>query len=237
MKKISPLILLFSFSIIYAQTAYIGAGYNLSNGSFDKFNFVIDRYNETREDLNLDPEMENINLMHGASFEFGIMIPYFLFGLGFQYDRAKSFAQLIDDNNIKQQRDLWLRTFNMAMDVGLALGAEGFIAAPGVGLNFMFHRYLTRSGPANKIDDMDFYEPDSEMTLQAKIFIKFIFGGMEDPGLGLMIEPFYNLGMLGSSMFYMNRDLNPQTYLNDPTVIDENFTHYGLRLLIILRTG
>jgi hypothetical protein len=47
-KVILTLIFVLMSSLIFSQVVYFGFGYNVASGSFKNFNYVIDRYNETR---------------------------------------------------------------------------------------------------------------------------------------------------------------------------------------------
>ncbi|MDP8221603.1 MAG: hypothetical protein P9X26_09665 [Candidatus Stygibacter frigidus] len=224
------LFLVLSYSI-FAQVAYFGMGYNVSRGEYEGFNYVIDRYNETRDYLT--DEMDHINLTRGMSFDLALAMPGFLIGAGLQYNRAKVEAiGLIDEQKV--QCDFKLHELNIPFDFALAIGDDGFYFAPGVGINCMFWRYLSRSGEANKIEDYDYYKSIGSAGIHVKFFVKFIFGGVEDSGFGLILEPYYNLGLLDSKMWTINEEINPNTYLNDPEKL-EKFSQFGVRLSLILK--
>ncbi|MCF7912083.1 MAG: hypothetical protein K9M99_06125 [Candidatus Cloacimonetes bacterium] len=227
------LILLFLVlaSNLFSQVAYFGIGYNVSRGEYEGFNYAIDRYNETRDYLT--DEMDHINLTHGMSFEVGYAAPGFLCGMAIQYNRAKVEAKgIINDQKI--QRDLKLHELNIPFEFAIPSGENGFAFAPGIGLNLMLWKYLTRTGEVNEIDDKEYYESFPDVGMHAKLFIKFIFGGVEDSGIGLVVEPYYNLGFLDSEMWTLNEMLNPNTYSNDPHKV-EKFNQFGIKLSMFFK--
>ena len=234
MKKTFLISLFVSFSLfLRAEVGYLGAGWNFSSGSFKNFNYVIDRYNETRDYLNDD--MDKLHYNGGITIDFGVMMPYFQGGFGLQWNRAKMQATGVV-NDIEFQRDLWFRSFNFPLELGIALGEEGIVTIPGIGLNFMFWHYLTRAAEKNDIEDEEFIESDTDVGMQIKFYTKFVFGGIEDAGFGLVLEPFYNLGFLGCDMTNMNQILNPNTYYDDP-IKQEKFSNYGVRLMALYKFG
>jgi hypothetical protein len=180
--------------------------------------------------------MKKIHFNHGMTFEFGLIQPYFQGGFGFQYNRAKTHAKLVDQYGVEWQEDLMLRAFSFPLELGIALGEDGATIIPGIGFNFMLWRYFTRVGEPDKIDDLDYYKSNTDVGMHAKLYVKFVLGGIDDSGLGIIIEPYFNLGVLGCDMGDMNETLNPYTYSSDPEK-KEAFTHYGLRVYLILKGG
>jgi hypothetical protein len=235
-KLIVLLILVTAASSMYGQVAYIGAGYNIGYGPFDDVNYIIGRYNETRVNLNLDPEMEDLHRTEGLAFEFGMMTDVFQFGMSFQYNRAMTFSRLIDEENIAWQRDLSLRTLSFAIDSGLVLGNRLLVAVPGFGVNFLPYRFLTRTGQVGEIEDREFMESSSGLAIQGKVFVKFFLRGLDSPGLDIMIEPFIFLKFAGGNLYELNADINPDTWIDDSDTM-EGFQMTGIRLLLVLKTG
>ncbi len=224
-------IIVFFSQMVFAQVGFFGMSYNIGYGEFQDFNYVVDRYNETRPYLT--QEMDHIELTHGMSFDFGYALPGFLCGMGLQYNRAKvSAIGIIDEEKV--QRDLKIHAVNIPFDFAIAIGEYGFSWAPGIGFNFMLWKYLSRTGKPSKIDDYEYHKASADMEIHMKLFTKFIFGGVTESGWGLIFEPYYNLGLIGSDMTSMNRDLNPETYINDHKK-SEKFSHYGVRLMVLYK--
>lgn len=234
MKKLLVIVLLiFVSQLLLAQVGFFGMGYNVGYGEFQGFNYVVDRYNETRSYLT--QEMDHVELTHGMSFDLGYAMPGFLGGMGLQYNRAKVSAIGIIDGE-KVQRDLKIHALNIPFDFAIAIGEYDFSWAPGIGFNFLLWKYLTRTGKPSKIDEVDYYKSSVDAGIHLKLFTKFIFGGVSEDGWGLVVEPYYNLGVLGSEMWQMNQALNPNTYYNDPKK-SEKFSHYGVRMMVLYKFG
>lgn len=223
--------LLLISSMAFCQVIYLGGGYNVSQGEYSSFNYVIQRYNETRDYLS--SEMDEINLAHGMSFDFGYATPGFLGGFGLQYNRAKTSA-VGTVNEVKMQRDLKLHMLHFPLELAYLHSLDGFAWAPGIGISFLFWKYLTRVGESSNIDDKEYYKAPADMGIHTKFFVKFIIGGVEDGGMGVVIEPFYMLGLIDSDMWDMNQQLNPETYDDDPEKT-EPFTQFGIQIKLLYK--
>jgi len=252
-KTVIILFLIISCSLIYAQAAYINAGYNFMNGSFKKLNSVLDRYNDDRADWNLDPKMDKINSMHGFTYEYGFIYSNIQGGIGLQYNSAETTSKWIVPDDVTWQKDLSLKSYSIPFEIGVVLGKGGFTnipglgnghlatisslgdicltTIPGLGYNFMVWRYLTRSGPADEIKSRKFNRSNKHLCMHLKLYVKFIIGRSFDSGLGFMIEPYYNLGLVGSNINEFDQLLNDHR----PYQIIEKFSHYGIRMLLVLK--
>ncbi|MCF7793075.1 MAG: hypothetical protein K9N09_10770 [Candidatus Cloacimonetes bacterium] len=230
MKKLFFIIFIFvAFQLIFGQTAYFGMGYNVASGSFKNLNKVVKEYNDVYEEY-LTSKMDEIHLNHGMVFDFGLAMPYFSFSFGLQYNRAKTHALLVGNSGVKHQQDIWLRCLSLPMDFGINIDSGSFAFDPGIGINFMFWRYFTRFGEKSDIDDTDYDDSVTDINMHVKFFTKFVFGGFEEPGLGFVVEPYYNLGIIGSSMNDLSADL-----LNYYIEKIDSFNHYGVRLYFIIK--
>ncbi len=236
MKKLIVLLMLAcSTQPLLGQVGYIGVGYNIGNSPFDDINYIIGRYNETRVDLNLDPEMKDLHRTSGFAFELGMLTDWLQVGISFQYNRADTFSRLLNADNVEWQRDLYLRTFSFSTDMGLVIGRNGLLAIPGVGMNFLPYRFLTRTGQVGEIEDNELMESSSGIAIQGKVFVKFFLRGLDNSGLDIMIEPYIFLSIAGSDLYELNEDINPNTWFYDASAM-EGFQMVGIRMLLVLKT-
>ncbi|MCD4675225.1 MAG: hypothetical protein K8S18_04420 [Desulfobacula sp.] len=204
-------------------------------GKFDSLNYVVKRYNETRDFLTT--EMKEYKFNKGMAFTFGFMQPGFLYEFGLQFNRSKLSAKGTPENDTREfQRDLYIRMTNLCMDIGFPFG-EGVAIAPGMGFNFNFFRYLTRVAPPDQIKGTDKEKSNMEIGMHLKFFVKIILGGIEDNGLSFFLEPYYHLGIWPVDITGMNESINPGTYQNDPSRIREKFNYFGLRFVLAVRGG
>lgn len=235
MKKIFITLLILWAGTSFSQTVYFGAGYNLASGGFDDLNYVIDRYNETRSYLTT--EMDNIHFNKGTVFSFGMAPGGFIYEFGIQYNRAKTFARGVDATQTEQQRDLYLRLWNLYMDFGFPITEEGVAIAPGFGWDLTTVKFLTRVAPPDEIKDVDKTKSNMELGMHVRFFLKIIMGGTDDGGAGLMIEPYYSLGIMAADLSQLNEELNPATWQSDPEDLKEKYSFFGVRLMFLLKAG
>ncbi|MBN1338634.1 MAG: hypothetical protein JXA03_04885 [Bacteroidales bacterium] len=235
MKNFFSALLILISGTSFSQTVYFGAGYNLATGGFDDLNDVIDRYNETRTWLGTP--MENLNITKGTVFSFGMAPGGFIYEFGIQYNRAKTFAKGVDNTQTEQQRDLYLRLWGLYMDFGFPVVDEGVSVAPGFGWDLTTVKYLTRVAPPDQIKDVDKTKSDSELGMHVRFFVKIALGGFDDGGAGLMIEPYYSLGLMGADLTDLNKELNSNTWQNDPEDLKEKYSYFGVRLMFLLKAG
>jgi hypothetical protein len=230
MKKIFFVFVFVIFSqIAFGQCVYFGMGYNVASGSFKELNTVVKEYNQLYDSY-ITTKMDDINFNHGMTFDFGLAFPYFSFSFALQYNRAKTHAILVGDSGVEHQKDLWLRCFSFPMDFGLNIDSGAFAFDPGIGFNFMLWRYFTRWGEKSEIDDEEWNEATTDVNMHVKFFTKLVFGGLSESGWGFVIEPYYNLGFLGSSLNDLS--YNMVGYYIDKT---DSFDHYGVRAYIIIK--
>jgi hypothetical protein len=225
MKRIAliALFLICSFSAFSQMFVNFEAGYNAQLGSPEGLNYIVQRYNETRNFLT--EEMEPFNRMDGLAVSFCFVYGAYI-DIGFIGRSQKRFATATV-NGEELKRYLRLRNNGMSIGLGIPLLTDHVKIIPGTRLDFCFPRISSRvaSDSGNEEDWEDLY---TSTTTYVAPFLKVILGPVN-------LEPYYAFGdrKLGN-IAEVNRALNPNTYDNDPPDIPFNHRGWGFRVTLSL---
>ncbi len=235
MKKMANLSIVFIlFFIIYKPAAkaqlYIEFGYNAGfPTNLSNFNYVIDRYNETR--TYLDKQMGHINYLDGTTFSVGGVLGSLLLGCGYTAGGQKKYAETTDSNGDIIRRDLWVKTRMLDMDFGAAFGdfdkTSFFI---GTRMSLGGFTVNTRSGLKSELNDAEWKKINPWGDL---LFTGGIFFRMQLTNPGIYIQPYFNFTpgkLFQSDVTEINEVLNPNTYQNDPSPLMVNYNTFGIKI-------
>lgn len=227
-KAILSSILLFSsftgFSQLYVN---FEIGYNAQFGNPKGINYIVDRYNETRNYL--DQEMKSFNNLDGLTASFGFVYGAYI-DLGF-IGRGQRREATGTYNGEKFTRHLRVRNHGMSLGIGIPLISDEIKIIPGTRVDFTFPRISTkiiRENPDPLSDEDEWTDIYTGTSTYIAPFIKIIIGPVN-------FEPYYAFGerKLGD-IAVVNQKLNPDTYAQDPKSILFNHRGFGFRLTLSL---
>ncbi len=230
MKKI-----IFVFTIVFSchftnlqaqdfASVYLKTGYNVSFGDFDKINGLINTFNTTNE-----TNLKKITSPNGISVGLGGYYNYFMLDLGFNQNlqrRSETFENM-DGEDVEQT--IKFSYYNYHLGLGLAIPFERKNWLFGLGGTIEQTTFRARTRPkANR----DYIEAVEEKEFSSSVFLQFVIGDIDRTSTKLYIEPYYTFGFSPVDIFEFNKALNPTTYQNDPPVIEQGFSHFGIRISI-----
>lgn len=232
MKKLVSLttgLLLFCLLASAQNHTYFAVGYTLGKAKFDSLNYIIDRYNETRNFL--DKEMDNITFPNGFAISFGGGGNHILYDFTWSGKHRTVSAQGVDGTGVLVQRDLKFRwnTFNMGL--GFVAGGNSKIGA-GFSFDAGSAKIFTRVGPADEVGSMDYTRVEKELLLGGSVFLHFLLGGGQGPGL--IVKPYYQFPYWRVDLLNVNSTINPSTYFNDSGNQATSFANFGVTLMLAI---
>ncbi|MBC8172337.1 MAG: hypothetical protein H7X71_00400 [Chitinophagales bacterium] len=213
----------------HAQGAYFGMGYNTTFAGADELDFVINRYNETRNYL--DMEMELPHFQDGFVLHIGIHAGAFLLDVGYTGRSAKVSATGTDVTGTHQQRDF--KTKMNSIDIGLGgVLAQNSDLAFALGINTAMgnEKSQTRSGLSDDINTIDYLDIDKSFTIAFEPFMQFIFSPTED--LAFIIKPYYHMRLMKIDYAPVNAAMNPSTAGNDPFIMEGKQKGFGISVMM-----
>lgn len=237
MKRLTTLILICCLASVHLLGQdlhfYGGGGFNLFFPQIKNLDYVIDRYNGTRNYL--DVEMKQVNLMKGGHVVAGFILDNFLVEMGWTGNNRTVFSEGVS-NNIEFRRELKVRNNVFNMSLGASFGNDfikpGFL----VGFNFGNFRSFTRIAEASAIDDEKFDGIHKELNLGVDVAVVILIMIPNTP-VGFAIRPYYRFSALEYDYAYINYAINPNTAPNDDYVLGSRPKGFGLQFDIILMTG
>ncbi|PLW91978.1 MAG: hypothetical protein C0592_13130 [Marinilabiliales bacterium] len=196
---------------------------------FDDLNFVIDRYNETRNFL--DVEMKNITFLDGKTYTLGERFGKYSFSIGYTGAGMKVKAEGVDNSGFLVQRQLKVKTsvFDLCFSRDI-LQMENAVLEFGAGLHYGRFKIKTRVDYKEDIRKADWvYINDSDKQMFAiSAFLKY---SLFRPGF--FIQPYlqYTPGDFSvKDITGLNEAINPYTWSGDPSPLEVSNTTIGLKI-------
>lgn len=212
---------------------YGGVGANYSRGNFNGLNYVLGRYNQTRQGqanaATVTRPMGDINALSGFSWQLGFLYEFgdFTLSLGFNRagKRAETYAEVTDINGNNGRRDVKF-TAN-ASSVESALGARtrfGYLSLGG-SMDFLRAKSYTR------INSNDYDEVMDDSNIGFTLFTDINIFITENFALGF--KPYYHVAALESDFTPLNRAINSATYSRDSYEDQSSrVSNYGLQVYL-----
>lgn len=199
-------------------------GYNSQFGSPKGLNYIVDRYNNTRNYL--DNEMKSFNNLNGLTLNFGFVYgAYIEFGfIGRSQKRMASGTV----NGEYFTRYLKVKNNGMSISLGVPFISDEIKIIPGVRFDFCFPKIRTKIESQNPFDEEEWINLYSGTDYYIAPFIKIILGPIG-------FEPYFAIGdKKNGNIAIVNEKLNPNTYQNDPINIPFNHRGFGFKLTLSL---
>jgi hypothetical protein len=203
---------------------FIGGGFAVNTFSHNGLDYVIDRYNETRQgkpgQFRLTQNMDKIHSMFGYEVGFGWVSNKYDNGLfytmNFQRTSGTSHGEgytPLDTLNLNlQTRDLKASLDNFAMGIGLIpIQTPVLDIGFGMQMNMPILNFYTslNSGSYEKIEYVD------QIGFGGGFYMLFNFFLFKGFPLNLSAQPYYFFDFIPSDMSGLSEEINPATYTND----------------------
>ncbi len=222
-------ILTSTFMIPVKGQFYYNIGYNAGfPKGLDSLNYIIDRYNETRNYLT-EP-MEHITFLDGFNFSTGFMYGPVLFELGYSAGIQRRYAEGVDFSQQLIRRELKVSTHSFDIDLGLAFmkPSKGGIFLGG-SFNLGIFNVKTRAGIADEIRKEDWVKinPYDGFICTFGLFARVFIGNP-----GFYIQPYYQFTpgiVFNNDLTDVNKSINPYTFQNDPSPLYTNGNVWGIK--------
>lgn len=224
---LSALLLTFYFSCFSQPYLNFEIGYNANFGSPKGVNYIVNRYNETRNYLN--KEMTPFNNLDGLTVSFGFVYGAYI-DFGFIGRGQKRIATgTVNGEDFK--RYLRVRNNGMSIGIGIPLITEDIKIIPGARLDVCFPKISSKiitENPSPYSDEDKWEHLYTGTSSYIAPFVKIIIGPVN-------FEPYFAFGdkKLGN-IATVNEKLNPGTYDKDPENIPFNHRGFGFRLTLSL---
>lgn len=235
MKKLLTLVggLLLLSHVATAQSHFhFGIGYNLGFAKYDSLNYVIDRYNETRNFL--DKEMDHITFPNGFAFSLGGSTNNVIYDFAWIGKHQTVGAEGIDGTGVLTHRDLKFRwnTFNIGLGFG---GGRSSRIGAGFSVDVGYLKMFTRVGPADEVSSMDYSLVKKELLLGSSVFLHLLVAASDR--VGFILKPYYQFPYWRVDMINVNSSINTKTYINDPGLQKAKFSSFGVTIQLALMFG
>lgn len=221
MRLFLTLVFLFSVSALCAQrpenSVYMAGGYNIQSPSVAPLDYVIDRYNETRNFLT--DKMDKVSIMSGPAFTFGFNMgeenSFFILELGLTLGSSGALSSQGTVNGVSQKRDLKLTSYFVSFGVGYITSSDGSFEYGGA-LYFEIGGFKVKTTGAYDANQTapDFEDIGSSETLVSftpTLYLDYNFSEK----FGLSLRPFYRFQILSNDLSNVSANINPATYQND----------------------
>jgi hypothetical protein len=237
MKQLMLVLAMLSMVIfVKAQTQKpfsVHLGYHLNYVSPKSLNYVIDRYNGTRSDL--DEEMKNIKALSGPT-------------LGLSYNSGATEIRLqglvygaqvnaigADSMNVSTRRDLGMFAWTASLGMSQRIAEFGDFVSLRLGGAFSVTGLQTETkvGPTDQYEkdvplDEIFSEVKTGIMIFAPVRVKFT------EWMSLSAEPFFELNFNGFDATEVNKAINPATYQEDAVEnVKGPFNYPGVNFALI----
>lgn len=208
MKKIYILLIALCLPSIVSAQIWVTAGYGFSWLNTDGADFVIDKYNSTRNFLSKEMDMP------GAFTGFGINggLNFVNIQMDVRYNSRST--QLtsegtVNGTNFKREIDMSFDSFGFGIGFGAFEGMIGY--GIGATIEIISPEISTRitESPEMEVDITTFSTAISPHVI---LMIKL----SEDIPVGFTIRPYYTIGLDEIDYSGLNETINPNTYSNDP---------------------
>lgn len=232
-KKLSVVFLvLFSTCLLNKALAqnFVEISYNAAIPmEFDNLNFIIDRYNETRDYLDL--EMKNVTYLDGKSYSIGERFGNYEFAVGYTGAGNKVKAEGYNNSGLFIQRQVKVKTsvFNLSFSCDIMQMKNGSIQL-GFGLQYGRFKVKTRVEEKEVIRkaEWDYINIADKQLITVTAFLrysKFRPGFFLQPYIQYMPGEFAQIDLT-----VVNETLNPYTYGGDPSPLNVSNMAVGLKI-------
>lgn len=214
-------------------------GGNMSVGYFKSLNFVIDRYNQTRQGQNgaasLKRDMRDINVLVGLSWRLGLTLEgdgiALYGGLSRTGRSASTYAIGTDVNGNEIKRDLKFTANSVSLEAGAGAADDNWLVLLGGSGDFMFFNTYTKTNT-----DSEWSRIQNHINIGMTLFTDISYFPHEN--IGVSVRPYYQFGFFNANFSGVNKKINPATYQNDFEEDQHSaMRHFGLQLSLTARTG
>jgi hypothetical protein len=193
-----------------AGTAQLHAGIGLQAGfnSMPNANVPIDRFNGRAF---LYKPMNKFHWPMGEVYEVSIRPGRALLGLNLNTRRQRATAKSTSSSGI-DQRDVRFSMQALSVRGGYAVvDQETFALYLCSAVDAGYMRLLTRTGPANQINRVNYYLFRREPMLAGSIFAKFVFRSSRDAISSVSLSPYLHIPFRTFDFIYLDQLLNQGT--------------------------
>lgn len=224
----------------HAQTFRVigGLGAGVSKGNLKGLNYVLNRYNETRQGQSgaakVTSPMGNINWLHGINWQVGFTFqqsspgPLLYLGLSRLGRVGSTYATVTDINGKEGRRDVKFSANTVNAEMGYGYGDETFIGMLGGSLDILSTRAYT------KLNSDSYSKVMGDMNLGMSIFFDASVFVTERIAIG--IRPYVQLALLETDYYDLNQAINPATYFNDGNATYSRFNNWGCQVMLRIAT-
>jgi hypothetical protein len=207
MKKIYILLFVLSLPSIASAQIWVTAGYGFSWLNTDGANFIIDRYNGTRNYLS--KELDRPGAFTGFGINGGLNFVSIQMDVRYNFRSTQLTSEgVVNGTNFKREIDMSFDSFGF----GIGYGAFEDIIGYGIGATIE----IIRPEISTKITGSSETEVDvtSFSTAVSPHVILMIKLGKDIP-IGFSVRPYYTIGLDEIDYSDLNKTINPATYEND----------------------
>lgn len=211
------------------NSVYMAGGYSFQFVTADPMNYIIQRYNETRDFLTED--MGDINFSSGAAFSFGFGMgedeDFLLFEIGLTLGSTGPKSAVGPVDGVSKTRDVKLASYYINTGFAYLLQNENkFEYGLGLFIDYGAFRAKTRIYNTNssKPTFTDIGEPQTLLAFTPTLFLDYNFSDQ----FGLTFRPYYRAQLVSQDLSYVNEFLNPSTYRNDDISKQEGVIMSGI---------
>lgn len=192
----------------FSQYANLGLGYNVGIHASNKgMNYVLDRYNETRSYL--AATMGKPSVFRGMTYYMDIYLGKRIFDFDLTYNKSYCFAEGVDNTQSLVHRDIRFKATSCAMGYGKKVisGKRAMGIYIGVDGNIMFLKVATRKYTVGQFKP-EYVEVQDDVNLGLTPFVQWV-------GNRISTKAYLRVLLLNNSYYYLNRTINPGTYVKD----------------------
>ncbi|MBX7042901.1 MAG: hypothetical protein K1X85_08360 [Ignavibacteria bacterium] len=219
-RSIATLMLLFFAAAANAQrpenSVYMAGGYSFQTVTADPMNYIIDRYNETRDYLT--EEMGDMSFSSGPAFSFGFGMgedeDFILLEIGLTLGSTGNKTASGPVDGVSKTRDVKISSYYINTGFAYLLQNENkFEYGLGLYIDYGGFRVKTRlyNSNSSKPTFTDIGESQTLLAFTPTLFLDYNFSDQ----FGLTLRPYYRAQILTQDLAYVNEYLNPNTYRND----------------------
>ncbi len=215
-----------------------GIGVNASQGKYKGLNFVLNRYNQTRQGQSgaakVQTAMGTINSLTGISWQLGLTVVdenlVFYTGVNRIGRAGSTFSKVTDINGSTGQRDVRFTANSVNLELGLGARNKRFMGILGGSLDFIKNKAYTKlnSNEYNKV--MDEFNLGFTFFADINVFVSKNFA--------LSVKPYWQAVLIDTDFTDLNRAINPATYYNDDYEdVSSSASNIGLQIQLRIFTS
>ena len=217
---------------------YAGIAFNGGYMPVDSLNWIIDQYNMRQGDV-VKP-LGNINAPMGVSGQLGIVANRLVIDLGSTTRMAGTRSrenEFADGTYFVRQLRFRANTFDVGAG-GMMIEKPNGNLIMGASLDFGAVRVFTRYARNDQVNSIPLTSPVvNELTLGTTVYLQGMINiGLNNP-LYLYIRPYFQYAWNRNDFQPVNRNINFQTYLDDPQFILSFPHNVGFKIGIAFYSG